>query len=555
MLSDNLIWKIFKGVCLLVVAVLLGKLFYLQVLKYDFYNKISSSQTAARITFSKNRGIIYDGAGKILAANRKRASLFLFGKNIKDEENAVRVINELKKGGVKISKDTENSILDRDDYVWIKRGINISEAEKIKQAVRGVDYRLEEARTYPEGKMLKGILGYTGIDNQGLAGLEYFYDNILAPEAIPANIVKDLRNNLIIYDDAPLRTEPDSAVYLTVDSSLQAIVDRILKLDTQEYKAKSGIAIAMDVSSGEILAASSITNSDENKNYFTSYLFEPGSIFKAVSFGYLIENKIYNPTAKVDTSRPIEIAGHPIKDVKAFASLSQSDVFIYSSNIGTVILTKKVGSESFYNFLIKSGFGVKLALEGMSEEKGVLRKPKEWSVLSLPSLSIGQEIMVTPIQMLRYYAAIGNKGVAVKPFVVKKYVRHGKEYYSKSSSERILSEETADTLLSLLTATVKKGTGLRAQSQIVDIGGKTATAQFTDPVTKTYSKTDYVASFVGLFPVDKPRIALIVIFDKPRSSIYGGATGAVTFKKIAEELAYHYSLGTASTKVEVYANR
>jgi cell division protein FtsI (penicillin-binding protein 3) len=553
MLSDKLLLKIFGALSIAFITVCLVRLFYLQVLHYDFYDRLVRAQSTARISFNKDRGLIFDRAGRSLAINRKMASLYLFGKNIEDAE---AVIKSLAESGIPLSPLTEKRVREKNNFIWIERRIPIAKAEKIKESVPGVNYVLEDARLYPEGGMFSGILGSTGVDNQGLSGLEYFKENALRGKVIPANIIRDSRDKLIIFDDAPLRTEPDSMLYLTIDTELQAIVDRLLAQDMAEYKAKRAIALAMDIKNGEILLYSglSVDKDEINKNFMSTYLFEPGSIFKGISFGYLIEKGLYRANEKVNTSAAIDLYGHKIKDVYIYNSLTQQDIFAKSSNIGTVQLTRNVGSEAFYKFMVRCGFGRKTGIDGVSEEAGMLREPKNWSGLSLASLSIGQEIMVTPLQIVRYYAAIGNGGVSVKPRIINRYVEYGAERSVKTESEEIMTPATASALLNLLVTVVDKGTGKRAKSGMVKISGKTGTAQITDPVTKSYSKTDYIASFAGVFPSDNPKVAMIVLFDSPRSSIYGGETGAVSFRKIAEQVAFYYNLGSEKTRV-YYANK
>jgi cell division protein FtsI (penicillin-binding protein 3) len=423
--------------------------------------------------------------------------------------------------------------------------------------VPGLEYCLEDARFYPEGNMLAGVLGFTGVDNQGLSGIEYFADKMLKGTAIPVNTIRDSRGKLILFDDRAVKTQPDSMVYLTMDVQMQGLAERILKTDLEEFQAKRAIALAMDVQTGEILVAAVAASSKNNlneKNYVTSYLFEPGSIFKTVSFGFLIEKGLYNASAKVNTEKPVTLLGHSIKDVHTYPSLTQLEVFTKSSNIGTVRLTGKANRNDFYKFLIHCGFGKKTGIEWATEENGVLREPKNWSGLSQASLSIGQEIMVTPVQIVRYYAAVANGGVAVRPALVSHYFSDNKVTKLKTSSERVMSEDTAETLIKMLAATVDTGTGKRARTGMLNIGGKTGTAQIIDQKTKTYSKTNYIASFAGIFPVENPKVAMIVIYENPRSSIYGGDTSARTFRKIAEQVAFFYDIGGDSTRIQ-YANK
>ncbi|MDR2400360.1 MAG: penicillin-binding protein 2, partial [Deferribacteraceae bacterium] len=438
MLSDKLLLKIFSLAGAAFISVCLARLFYLQVLNYDFYDKLVTAQSTARISFSKDRGLILDRTGKNLAINRKMASLYLFGKNIDDADG---LIKSLKANGIIIASATEKRIQEKSNFVWIERRLPIDEAERIKEAVAGINFVLEDARLYPEKGMLAGIIGITGTDNQGLSGIEYYKEKTLKGKVIPANIIRDSRDKLIIFDDTPLRTEPDSKVYLTVDIELQATVDRLLAQDMLEYKAKRAIALAMDIKTGEIVVYSGLSADKEeaDKNFMSTFLFEPGSIFKGISFGYLIEKGLYRAGEKINTSSAVDLYGHKIKDVYLYNSLTQQDIFAKSSNIGTVQLTRNVGSEAFYKFLSHSGFGVKTGIEGVSEETGILREPKNWSGLSLASLSIGQEVMVTPLQIVRYYAAIGNGGAAVKPRIVGKYTGNGQKYIPKTESEQIMS--------------------------------------------------------------------------------------------------------------------
>jgi cell division protein FtsI (penicillin-binding protein 3) len=401
--------------------------------------------------------------------------------------------------------------------------------------------------------MLSGLLGYTGVDNQGLEGVEYYADNILAGQVVPVSTIQDSRGKLILFEDGTVKTRADSAVYLTMDLQMQAIAEKILKDDLAAFQARRGIAVAMDVASGDIITAAYVKDPNykdpfEGKNFVSSYLFEPGSIFKAVSFAHLIESGLYRSDHVVDT-RGVEIHGHAIKDVASYPSLTQKEVFTKSSNIGTVKLLSKAGRTAFYNFMSASGFGHKIGVEGMAEEAGVLREPKAWSGLSQASLSIGQEILVTPLQMVRFYAAVANKGVAMKPNVVQRYDAGGNVYAPEHASTRIMSENTAATLMDMMDSTVKTGTGRGASTRTVAVGGKTGTGQMIDPATRVYSTRDYVASFAGVFPVEDPRVAMVVLYEAPRSSIYGGSTGASTFGKLAEQIAFFYNLGNESTKL------
>jgi cell division protein FtsI (penicillin-binding protein 3) len=197
---------------------------------------------------------------------------------------------------------------------------------------------------------------------------------------------------------------------------------------------------------------------------------------------------------------------------------------------------------------------MKYNIDGVAEESGLLRPVSKWSGLSLASLSIGQEILVSPMQIVRFYAAIANGGVAVRPKIIKSIIADEEQFPVETESQRIMSADSSAVMLNMLRLTVDNGTGRRAYSNIVNIGGKTGTGQMIDASTHKYSATDYVASFAGVFPVENPQVAMIVIYEAPQSSIYGGTTGAETFRKIAEQMAFYYNLGVETTKVH-YAYR
>jgi cell division protein FtsI (penicillin-binding protein 3) len=526
------------------------RLFYLQVVQNDFYEGFVYTQSSTNVVFTKDRGFIYDREGRVLASNRKVASLYTFGRNIEDSG---KFLADLQANGIAVSDSAKKIITEKSGFVWLARHIDVARAEAIKNAVGNISYRLEDARFYPEGKMLSGLLGYTGIDNQGLEGVEYYAEAVLKGPIVPVSTKRDARGELILYEDITLKTSADSAVYLTMNLQMQAIAEKILKDDLAAFKARRGIAVAMDVATGDIIAAAYVKDPTfkdpfEGKNFISSYLFEPGSIFKAVSFAHLIESGLYRADHKVDV-RTVEVHGHTIKDVASYVELTQKEIFTKSSNIGTVKLLSKVKRDGFYKFMYNSGFGHKIGVEGMAEEAGMLRDPKKWSGLSQASLSIGQEIMVTPLQIVRFYAAVANAGVAMRPNVVERYITAGRQYLPERTSERMMSAETAAILRDMMDSTVRTGTGRGASTRTVSVGGKTGTGQMIDTKTRVYSNKDYVASFAGIFPVDNPRVAMVVIYEAPRTSIYGGSTGASTFGKLAEQIAFFYNLGGETTKL------
>jgi cell division protein FtsI (penicillin-binding protein 3) len=543
MLSERLKISFLVGIISVVIAVIFVRLIYLQVYKHDFYQKHALKQSISTITLHKDRGTIFDAEGDILAKNIYVASIYSYGKDIKDISYVKRVFA---KEGLNLSSKTIKRIRKRKGFVWLKRGVDIEKAQRINSLIKKTNFVIHEKRLYPEKFLAANILGFTGIDNQGLYGAELKFDKVLSGKEVKIVALKDSRGKFILTEDKTAYEKPVSKLYLTINGDLQRIAENILLDDIKYFGAKKVIGLAMDVNTGEILFDVTIPTFDPNnysrykrstwKNASTNYLFEPGSIFKPVTFGFLL-SKGLNLEKKVDCENGrYKIYNHTIKDVHKYKIITAEEVLVHSSNVGTVKLNKDYSSKEFYNFLKEIGFGEKTGIQGLSEEKGQLRNIKKWSGLSKASISIGQEILITPIQILRYYAAIANGGILYTPQILDKY--SGEEKLEKKVSyKRVLDPDVAENLRYLLTKVVTDGTGKNAGLNFIEVAGKTGTAQKFDNKKGSYSKKNYVAAFAGFFPANNPEIAMLIIYDSPKKSIYGGSTAAISFRKIAEQIA------------------
>lgn len=532
------------------LGALVCRVAYLQLYMGGFYKEFAGKQAKGVIESTRGRGYIMDVNGDPLALNKKSASLYVFAGEINDRKV---FIQKLKKSGLSLSDGTVTRLLKNTGFVWIERNIDVDMAERIKKAVPSVEYILEEQRLYPERKMAASIIGFTGTDNKGLGGLEYRYENILQGHKLQLLGLKDNRGKRIILEDTRKEKEIDTYMYLTIDKYLQGLSEEILREDTAKFMAQRGIAVAMDVYTGDILLAASSGGFDANdysrypgserKNYPAGFLYEPGSVFKPVLFSLLLDRKNLDTKELVNCENgKFTLYGHDIKDVHRYSILSVKDVLIKSSNIGTMKLSDRVSKKEFHDYMEKSGFGQKTGIQGTGEEEGILRDVKDWSGLSKPSISIGQEIMVTPLQLVRFYGAIANGGKLINPKMVSKVENGGNIYRPKSEETRIFSEATSKRLVELLSDVVTEGTGSNAQSDFVQIAGKTGTGQRIDKETGTYSDSEYVASFAGIFPAENPRIAMVVLYKAPKTSIYGGSTAAFTFRTLAEQISMYLGL-------------
>lgn len=541
MFGDKTVFKLFAAFSIFIFIVVGVRLFHLQVVEGKRYKEFIASQINTNISVSSNRGYIYDKEGNVLAGNRKTASLFAFGKNIGDRS---RFFAELSKNGVSMGPKAKKSLAKNGSFTWIARRVEIEKADKMVDSIKGLEYFKEEGRFYPQGTLMANLLGFTGVDNEGLAGLEYALNKDLEGKTVTVAAMRDSRGNRIMFDDKADVLKPETEAYLTISSRVQAAGEYLLREGAKKFGAKNGSVVAMDIKTGEIILDASVQSFDPKeywkypksvwKNHGFTYAYEPGSIFKTVSFGFLKENGLLDGKGAIDTSKKFSIAGYTYSDTKDYGVLSVEGVFTHSSNVGVAMLAKDVDNKKFHDYLKKCGFGSKTGIYGASEESGMLREASLWSRTSRTSVAIGYEVLVTPLQMVRFYAAIANGGVMVNPKVISKIVTDDQIKKIEHKEERILSEATAKYLLELMQKTVEEGTGTKARTMLTKVAGKTGTASIYDAALRSYSKQNYSASFAGVFPAENPKIAMIVVYESPTLSIYGGSTAANVFRQIAE---------------------
>ncbi|MDY6820956.1 MAG: penicillin-binding protein 2, partial [Deferribacterota bacterium] len=396
---------IFVVLVFIISFIIIIRLIYLQILKHDYYYALSEKQSNKFVEITNNRGIIYDRNGQIVADNKATASLFIYGDKIESPEKFIDILSKSK---IEINKSKINSIINKEGFRWIKRGVDILDAYNLKEQYPRVDLVKHDLRFYPNKSSLADIIGFTGIDNQGLYGIEYNLDRILKLQKTKLSFLRDSRGKII--DLSSINKREAKEVYLTIDLKMQRIAEIILGGDMKEFKATGALAAAMDVNTGEILFSAHLPSFDPNKYYkysrnlwknnLTQFLFEPGSIFKPVIFSFLVDNGLINEHERIDCENgSYRISGNIFNDVESHGSLNIYDVVVESSNIGMVKLAKRIQPIKLYNYLKLCGFGEKTGIYGLNEESGLVRDLNRWSNLSKYSISIGQEILVTPIQI------------------------------------------------------------------------------------------------------------------------------------------------------------
>jgi cell division protein FtsI (penicillin-binding protein 3) len=384
-----------------------------------------------------------------------------------------------------------------------------------------------------------------GLDDKGLAGLEFGMDNIIRGRPGRVLLATDARRKSF-QSTTEWAGEPGKNVVLSLDEKIQYIAEKALAEAVEKWQATGGVAIVQNPGTGEILALASQHAYDPNdfaksspealENRGVAWVYEPGSTFKLVTAAAVLEERLAKPDEVIDCQHgSIVLAGHVIHDHESFGYLSVRDVVVNSSDVGTIKLGLRLGEQRLYKYIRRFGFGEKTDVDLPGEEHGLLKPPAQWSGISIGEISIGQEVGVTPIQLVTAYSAVANGGVLFEPRIVHDlYLGQVHDPLPPVPGHRVISERTASLLKQFLTAVVERGTGRAAQLAGYSCAGKTGTAQKIDP-SGAYSKSHYVASFVGFAPVEKPAVTILVAIDSPVGAIYGAEVAAPVFKSIAEQ--------------------
>jgi cell division protein FtsI (penicillin-binding protein 3) len=424
-----------------------------------------------------------------------------------------------------------------------------------------IGIRLESRRFYPKKALAGPVLGFTGVDNEGLEGLELTYDKTLRGVDGWVLAEKDAMGRTVFPGGPGFQyklPKPGRDIVLTIDEVIQHIAEKELDAALAGARAKGGVCIVMDPQTGEVLALSVRTagnrqafNPNEPQRYkpaewrnrAVTDAFEPGSIFKPFLAAAALEERVAHPLERIDCSAGrIQLADRVISDAHKNGVLTFTDVIAESSNVGTIKVALRLGKERFAKYLNAFGFGSKTGVDFPGEISGQLKDYRLWSGVSLGSIAIGQEIGVTPMQMAAAYCALANGGTLMKPYIVSEIIgRAGGEgrKFRPQPVRRAITGETCAKVNKMMQKVVETGTGRKARPVGYTAAGKTGTAQKIDPKTGAYSKKDYVSSFAGFVPANAPKLVIIVMIDTPEGAIYGGSVAAPVFKAVAEQsLAY-----------------
>ncbi len=527
---------------------IVAQLFHLQVLRHRFYLKEAQHQSDRTITVRARRGPIMDRNERPFAISVDAPSIYADPSVIRDPREATRALGRALSYSPAEQKELLALLRQDRSFVWIKRQVDPQVARAVRELrLEGIGFETESRRYYPKRDLLSPVLGYVGLDSQGMAGLEYALDEDLRGREARVTVRLDARRRPMGEVDKP-PTE-GRKVTLTIDERVQHITETALGEAIRDTGSVSGTAVVLDPRTGEVLAMSSLPSFNPNRfaafpekdrvNRAVADSYEPGSIFKIITAATALQEGVVSPLEMIDCGNGfIEIAGTRINDHHVFTTMTFQDVIAKSSDIGVVRVAQRLGSEKFYSSMKAFGFGARTGLGLPGETSGLLRSPKSWSALSLASMSFGQEVGVTAIQMASAAAVVANGGYWMRPYIVKRVEEPWGELvreYSPVAERKVIEPETADRVMGLLREVVISGTGRKAKVEGFEVAGKTGTAQKID-ASGRYSMIDHVASFVGFVPASRPALVVLVSLDTPKGDKNeGGDVAAPLFARIANE--------------------
>ncbi len=538
----------FIGFWMLIVC---ARLVHLQFSQHDTLANRARQQQQNAIETTPQRGELLDRHGRQLARSVQTVSLFLDPDGLDTatlDQNAKQLAQSLNLKQAELTKEFREAQIKNRRFIWIARRLDADLGNKIvAMNLPGIQARLEPKRYYPNGPLAAHVLGYVGLDGEGLGGVERFYNSKISGEPGRLFLEKDAKGKP--YESYEIASKPGQTVILTIDQSIQYLAEQSLNAAVQRSRAKSGSVIVLDPRSGEILALANAPTFDPNKvaeakaetrsNWALQNIYEPGSTFKVVAFSAALEKKLAAVEDRIDCQMgAITVAGRVIHDHHPFGSLTIAEALAKSSNVAAIKLGLRVGDETMYEYIRRFGFGAKTGIELPGETVGIVRKVARWQPSSIGSIAIGQEVGVTPVQMVAAFGALANNGVRIAPHLIREVRDAGGNvvYRAQPEQRQVISAATAIALRGMLEGVTLRGTAKQAQLDGYSAAGKTGTAQKIDPKTRSYSATKFVGSFVGFAPVSNPQIVIIVVIDEPSGAYHGGDVAAPIFREVAEQV-------------------
>lgn len=549
-----------------------ARLFWLQVIRHSDYLERADKQQQRTFEVAPRRGILYDRNMHELAMTVQVESVYAVPSEIDDQKGAARVLAAIVHTDSEDRLTREDQIAHRLDegrsFAWIARRVTPEIATKIRGLnMKGIYFQNEFQRFYPDNQIAAQVLGYVGVDDNGLGGLEGKFNGAL--HGVPGHMFTAMDARRRVLGSVAHEPEPGQNLQLTIDENIQFMAEKALNHAMEKTNADNGTIVVQDVHTGQILALAIRPTFNPNdfrhtttallKDHAVSDVYEPGSVFKLVTYASALDSNVTKPDDMIDCQGgQIKMAGGRIihdNQGEHLGVVTVHKALEESSDVAAVKLALKIGPDRFYQYMRDFGFGSRSGVEVPGETRGLLRPTSKWNGSSIGSLAIGQEVGVTPVQLVSMVSTIANGGTYLPPRVLMPdqlthnakpaaleaaAFRPGEDMPNPlpSGAHRVISEMAAAQMRKMMEGVVLFGTGKPAQLNGYSSGGKTGTAQKVDPVTHLYSKTMHIASFAGIAPVNNPVIAVAVVIDNPRSgpSYYGTAVSAPVFAEVAQEV-------------------
>ncbi len=540
---------IVAGMITLMLMLVGWKAYGLQIGEGERYRRLAERQHFRTIEVPGARGPIFDIQGRELAVSVDVDSVVADPRAVVDVTGTA---DALARALDMDAADLEAKLASRKRFIWIQRHVTPEQAEAVRALdLPGIDLRAEPRRFYPGRGLACSVLGFADVDGRGVDGVEASLDDLLTGKQETTEALRDARGRTLLTGQ--IAAEPGTAVTLTIDRSIQSFTERALAEAVSYHRARAGTAIVIEVATGEVLAMANVPSWDPNdpsslaerkaRNRAVTDAYEVGSGMKVFTIAAALDAGVVRPGTWIETSNgELRIGAKVIRDSYHDQSLDIGGILKRSSNVGAVRVAIKLGAERLHAALMAFGFGSPTDIELPGERSGFIRKPERWGKLRLATIAFGYGLTSTPLQVVSALAAIGNGGVYQEPRLVKRVTNaHGEVVFEhKPIGRRVLKEQTARIVTRMLGHVFDKGKS-GGTARDIDVpgyraGGKTGTAHKVDPRSGTYSEDRYLSSFIGLAPLDAPRIAVLVIIDEPRGEDhYGGRVAGPPFARIVSE--------------------
>jgi len=558
-------------ICLLFLgwaALITGRLFWLQIVRHKEFVERAQKQQQRTFEIAPRRGVLYDRNLRELAMTVQVDSIYAVPTEIDDKAAAAHELAAIVHTDPEDALTTEAQIAERlnagRSFAWVARRVSADTAARVKALDRkGIYFQKEFQRVYPDNQIAAQVLGYVGSDDTGLGGLEMKFEPRLHGVSGRVYTAMDARRHWL--GSTEHEPEPGQNLVLTIDENIQFMAERALEHAMESERADNGTVVVQDVHTGQILALAIRPTFNPNqarhttlallKNHAVSDVYEPGSVFKLVTYAAALDQHVTTPDDTIDCQGgQITLFGRVIHDDRSdrgMGVVTVATALARSSDVAAVKLALKVGQDKFSQYIRSFGFGSRTGVEMPGETRGLLRTVNRWGPTSIGSIAIGQEVAVTPLQLVTMVSTIANGGVYLPPHILMpaeepsgsqarpEPFKPGGELPDPlpDGSHRVISTMTAAQMRKMMEGVVLYGTGKPAQLNGYSSGGKTGTAQKVDPATHLYSKTMHIASFAGFAPVNNPVIAVAVVIDNPKvGSYYGTAVSAPVFAEVAQQV-------------------